>query len=362
MTEDEIAKAAYRFAKHSGGIDLQHSFETLESATVVESWIAKADFDLGGESVKKGAWLMTVEVNDDAVWEAVRKGEITGFSMGGIGKYGKEDVSLDEIGKASGADEKQNILKKLAGLLGIGPIEKGAMADDYERHIKSSLFWNAFYALEDVLCRYNSYSGNYEFETDEAKIREALSEFAAITQAILASGDGIAKSLAETRPVEKAGKKMSGKNRDALQSIYDNLGGFLSEFDDAKEEEEDSEVKKSEIQTIVDEAVKKAIEKSAEQTDAGGQPAAAGTPNADASATPVTAEEVQKMVDVAVQKALAPDEETLTSEAVQKMVSEAVAKAVEPVLKSRGIPSNLGGGEGSVEKSGGESHYLAGLL
>ena len=51
MTEAEITKAAYWFAKNGNKVDLQHSFEPLDGASVVESWIAKADFDIDGETI-----------------------------------------------------------------------------------------------------------------------------------------------------------------------------------------------------------------------------------------------------------------------------------------------------------------------
>lgn len=365
MTEAEITKAAYWFAKNGDSVDIQHSFEELEGATVVENWTAKADFELDGETVKKGTWLMTVEVSDSGVWEAVQKGEITGFSMGGFGKYSEEDTTLSETLKSAAAPdehaqtEKRNIFKKLAGLFGMDVVEKGAMADEYERRSKSTLFWNAFHTLEDILYRYNSYSGNYEFESDETTVREALAEFTVIAQGILAGGDGIAKSLAEGMPVEKAGgRQLSGDNKKLLKSIYDSLGAVLSEVGDQKKEE--TEVNKAEITAIVDEAVKKAVEKSAEPAPANTE--GAGTPATPAPAEAITAESVQKMVDAAVQKALAPEDDTLTPEAIEKMVGDAVTKAMEPVLKSRGVPSNLSDGQNAVEKAAGETHYLCGIL
>ena len=68
------------------------------------------------------------------------------------------------------------------------------------------------------------------------------------------------------------------------------------------------------------------------------------------------------MIDEAVRKATAPAEpvapadEPLTAEAVQELI----AKAMEPLLKARGLPSNLGG-DADINKSG-EGHYLAGIL
>lgn len=82
MTADEIAKAAFWFAKNGNKVDLQHNFVSEEGTAVVESWIAKSDCDIGGETVKEGTWLMTIEINDDSLWQSIQNGEITGLSMG----------------------------------------------------------------------------------------------------------------------------------------------------------------------------------------------------------------------------------------------------------------------------------------
>ncbi len=363
MTEEEITKAAYWFAKNGDSVDIQHSFEALEKAAVVENWIAKADFKIGDEAITKGTWLMTVEVADDEVWEAVQKGEITGFSMGGLGQYSEEDVDLETVEKSTGAtgktgaddnNEKRGIFKKLAAALGFDVVEKGAMADTFAERSKSANFWNAFYALEDLLYRYNRYTDKWEFENDDATIREALTEFSAIVQDILSTEKDVAKALTTDKPVIKAGKKMSTDNQKKLKGIYEELGGFLSEFDDEKEE---TEVKKSEIETMIASAVEKAIAKASEPA----APAAdAGQAAAPAAPEAVTPESIEKMVADAVAKALEPKEDALTPEAVQEMVSKAVAKAVEPIVKSRGIPSNLNDGNNTVQKS--EGHFLAGIL
>ena len=214
MTEEEITKAAYYFAKNGDKVDLQHSFEPLEGAAVVENWIAKADFDIDGETVRKGTWLMTVEVTDAGVWESIEKGDITGFSMGGIGNYSEEDVELDDVTKQDSSGKK-GLLKQLAEALGLKVVEKGAMAELYGERSKGTLFWNAFNSLEDVLNRYDPITGRYVYETDETKVREALEDFGAIITDVLAGGESITKALQEARPepVEKAGKKMSGGRR-----------------------------------------------------------------------------------------------------------------------------------------------------
>lgn len=77
MTADEIAKAAYWFAKNGNRVDLQHNFVSADGTAVVESWIAKSDSNIGGADIKEGTWLMTVEITDDDLWQSIEKGEIT---------------------------------------------------------------------------------------------------------------------------------------------------------------------------------------------------------------------------------------------------------------------------------------------
>lgn len=357
MTEEEITKAAYWFAKNGNQVDLQHSFEPLEDAAVVESYVAKCDMEINGQSIKKGTWLMTVEVNDPDVFEAIKKGEITGFSMGGVGKYSSEDVALDDVAKTAipttPADrEKRGLFKRLAAALGFEVVEKGEMADRYAADMKYSGFWNAFYTLEDVLYRYNWQMNRYEFEDNENLITEALTEFNAIVTDLLTGGQPVAKALA-SGSVFKAGKAMSNANKETLTSIYDSLGAFLEKFND---EQEETDVTKKEITDAIAEGVAKAL-------------APAQQPEAVEKAaenTPITAETIEKMVDAAVKKALAPaedDEEPVTAENIQKMIEAAVEKAVAPVRKAAGVPSNLNDeddGEDGVEKAA--PHYLAGIL
>lgn len=394
MTEDEITKAAYYFAKNGNKVDLQHSFEPLDGAAVVESWIAKADFEIDGEAIQKGTWLMTVEVADESVWDGIKKGEITGFSMGGLGNYSEEDVDLDSVSKQE-TSEKKGVLKQLAKLLGMDLVEKGAMAELYEERSKGTLFWNAFNSLEEILYKYDPITGRWLYEADESRVRECLEEFGQIITSILVGGESITKAIQTDRPaaVEKAGKKMSGKNRETLAGIYESLGAFLKEFDDPEPEEddpdekdgekteepgsddgsetktekdkEDKEVTKQEVETIVQAAIEKAFGGSAQQatppaaqSGAGAVEKAEGKENT--APAELTQEAIEKMVGEAITKAMAPQQaEHITVEQVQEMITAAVEKAVDPVLKSRGLPSNLGS---SVEKAAGEEHYLHGIL
>ena len=267
MTEPEIRKAAYWFAKNGDKVDLQHSFEKAEGLSVVENYVAPCDMTIGETPVVKGTWIITVECANNAVWEAVQKGELTGFSMGGVGKYSEEEVQLDEVAKSS-ETEKRGLFKRLAEFFGFEVVEKGEVLDRYNESARNSAFWNAVYALEDVLLYHYEYRDDvYTNTASPEQVHEALADFNRIlTDVMTLSGDAVIKAV--ELPVCKAGKKMSGANKAKLDEICQALSDFKSAFDedpDEKEEEdttkkkEDNSMTKAEIQAEVNAAVVKAL-------------------------------------------------------------------------------------------------------
>jgi len=81
MTATEIEKAAHGFLKDARQIDKQHDFQG-GVGEVVESYVAPADFEVNGETIKKGSWVLVTKASDE-VWEQIKKGDITGYSMAG---------------------------------------------------------------------------------------------------------------------------------------------------------------------------------------------------------------------------------------------------------------------------------------
>lgn len=49
-----------------------------------ESWIAPVSMKIGGKKVKKGTWIMKMKIVKESLWELVKAGKITGFSIGGV--------------------------------------------------------------------------------------------------------------------------------------------------------------------------------------------------------------------------------------------------------------------------------------
>lgn len=120
MTDEEIRKAAHWFSKNGDKVDVQHSFQGVDGVFVVENYVAPCDMEVGGEKISKGTWLMTVEVINSDVWQAVKKGKINGFSMGGFGCYAEGETYSAKLKARRGTDEsfseRSGILKRFAAI------------------------------------------------------------------------------------------------------------------------------------------------------------------------------------------------------------------------------------------------------
>jgi len=86
-----IEAAAHQFMLEHQTMKVQH-LVTNESIAIVESYIAPADFILDGERIVKGTWMLVSKVFDDEVWELVKTGDLTGYSMGGYSRRIAEEL------------------------------------------------------------------------------------------------------------------------------------------------------------------------------------------------------------------------------------------------------------------------------
>ncbi|MDQ1236693.1 hypothetical protein QE450_004191 [Paenibacillus sp. SORGH_AS306] len=113
-----------------------------------------------------------MKVTDSDTWDAIKKDEITGFSMWGIGKWKKIESEQEPVTKG--------LLNRIAKALGI--IEKGTVTEKYNHNRKYREFWAAQDAPNLVLFRWSNWEGGMEY--DPAIIREALQDFVDIAQGV----------------------------------------------------------------------------------------------------------------------------------------------------------------------------------
>ncbi|HBO5951451.1 TPA: terminase [Pseudomonas aeruginosa] len=228
MTAAEIEKAAHGFLKDAREIDKQHDFQG-GVGEVVESYVAPADFEMNGETIKKGSWVLVTKASE-AVWNEIKKGEITGYSMAGIA-----DIAKQEEKPVSPENNHEKGLFNLVKNFFNASVAKGAVRDKYDEGRQRREFWAAQDALNSALFKWD-YPG--EMENDPAKIKEALQDFVDIAQDVLISDDILKAIGPKPAELQKAGRKLSAANVQELKNIQDSIGNLLSQAEVKEEEEE----------------------------------------------------------------------------------------------------------------------------
>jgi len=232
MTAPEIEKAAHGFMKDARNIDKQHDFES-GVGEVVESYIAPADFTIGEETITKGSWVLVTKASDE-IWEEIKKGDITGYSMAGtaetIEKQNKKQNEKPVSKSNEGRDEEMkgffNLLKSF--------FTKGEVRDNYQRNQKRRNLWSVWDGMETAF--YDSVWDNRTPDVaDFDRIEEAAAEFLEILREIKDSGD-IQKAL-ENKP-ESIGKGEKQMKKEDIEKLLDEkLNPITKRLDDIEKDE-----------------------------------------------------------------------------------------------------------------------------
>ncbi|MED2976594.1 XkdF-like putative serine protease domain-containing protein [Bacillus swezeyi] len=261
MTAAEIEKAAHEFLKDAREIDKQHDFQG-GVGEVVESYVAPADFEINGEVIKKGSWVLVTKASDE-VWEQIKKGDITGYSMAGTAETIEKQKEKPFSHSANEEKGLFNLLKNF--------FTKGEVQDRFNYGRSGREFWAAQDALNSVLFNWGSPK---EMENDPEKIREALEDLVNIAQEILIADD-IQKAIGpKPEELQKAGRKISAANLQEIKSAHTALGNLLSQ---AEAEKEEDELKKEDIEKLLDDKLNPItkrlddIEKEAESAEGDGE-------------------------------------------------------------------------------------------
>lgn len=80
---DEVRDAAHTYMAEYQNRGLMHKELANDRVDLLESYLAPVDFSIGDQVVKAGTWLMAVRVKDQKLWDLVKSGGLTGFSIGG---------------------------------------------------------------------------------------------------------------------------------------------------------------------------------------------------------------------------------------------------------------------------------------
>ncbi|EPC8411742.1 XkdF-like putative serine protease domain-containing protein [Bacillus thuringiensis] len=247
MTAEEIEKAAYTFMENYQHIDKQHD-EIAGKGTVVENWIAKSDMTVGEQEVQAGTWLMTVRVDDADTWEEIKKGEVTGFSMGGFGER-VEIAKTDDF-----THEDKGLIRKMLDFVKgeTHKIAKGEVKDRFIDEKQKRDLRAVFNLFEDVF-----YWEIWESNPDIERMAAALDDMKDILSSIKGgytiskSEDSVQAENIVLESIKKAGKVLSQKNHAKLDEAL----ALISEIKEAASPQEEDEMKAEDIAEIVKQAV-----------------------------------------------------------------------------------------------------------
>ncbi len=191
MTAKEIERAAHGFMKDARHIDKQHDFQD-GVGEVVESYIAPADVEVGGELIRKGSWVLVTKASQE-IWDQIQKGHITGYSMAGTADI----VAIEEQDRFLSQDTNERGLFSL--LKNFFLKEEGANM--------SQPFWNILDHLLEAL---------QSSDADEADVRASLEQLIPIVQDILKTED-VLQAIGE-RPADVQ-KEESALTTDQVQEL-----------------------------------------------------------------------------------------------------------------------------------------------
>lgn len=82
---DEIKKAAYEFMEDVQTFKVMHRGSRVK-VKILENYIAPIDFKVNNKQVKKGSWVLVTRILDEKLWNDIKAGNLTGYSMAGYAR------------------------------------------------------------------------------------------------------------------------------------------------------------------------------------------------------------------------------------------------------------------------------------
>jgi len=119
------------------------SNEKIDGFTFVRSWIVEdpnsdAALALGLTNLVKGMWIMSAWVENDAVWEMAKNGELKGFSIDSILNFEKIEMNININNKKETKKEKDKI-KTVMHEFKHGDLHSGSKKGPIVRNTKQAI-------------------------------------------------------------------------------------------------------------------------------------------------------------------------------------------------------------------------------
>ena len=120
FSKETVKKASELYLKRlkNNNATLEHQEEEIKGVSVIESWIVddvKMDKSkLYGLNAVEGAWVVTMKIDNEEVWQDVKGGKYLGFSIEGFfsDQLDKKEMSEEDILAEKMFEEIQRIIEK----------------------------------------------------------------------------------------------------------------------------------------------------------------------------------------------------------------------------------------------------------
>ncbi len=99
----EVRFAAHFFMEKFGNTGLMHEQFINDDAVIIETYVAPVGMTIEGRKIKKGTWLVGMRIHSESLFDDIKAGRLTGFSIGGIATVQELRKLMDEYDFAHAA-------------------------------------------------------------------------------------------------------------------------------------------------------------------------------------------------------------------------------------------------------------------
>lgn len=112
VSADDVRGAAHGFLLAEGRIDIEHD-EVPADVRVVESCVTLSEESIAGRQVPVGAWMLTIDVRDDALWQRIAAGDLCCYSI---------EASYNTARRPDGYTDVRDVLVEWVSIVRVGAV------------------------------------------------------------------------------------------------------------------------------------------------------------------------------------------------------------------------------------------------
>ena len=274
ISKEKIEEVAHEWMLNYRNVDLQHTLNNV--AYPVESYLLKETKEvvsLDGQVMElpAGTWMVSVKVDDEDTWEAVKDGRMRGFSIMGVPKENidsvvKSDAALKRTTLADIEDSGRDWTVPFFSIVDEPAVPKGRIVSIKSKKKEDKGFWQTLKSIfitdkseedtekEEEVDKDNSEKGGADM--DKEQLTEILKEF---KEGLLSDVDEKLESIKSEEVEEEVEKEVEEEVEEVEEEVEK-----AEEDEEEVEKSEEEETEEVEKEEEVEEEVEKEVEEEEE--------------------------------------------------------------------------------------------------